>query len=71
MYYFLLRNVICTIKLDNFLDNPLSYTHIMRELKNNVNMRERIVQEVIQFGCTNNIALFFLVKLYPLRNSQF
>jgi hypothetical protein len=25
------NNVICTIKLDNFLDNPLSHTHIMRE----------------------------------------
>jgi hypothetical protein len=31
--------------MDNFLDNSLSHTHIMREQKNNVSMKERVVQE--------------------------
>jgi hypothetical protein len=37
-----MKNVICTTKLDNFLDNSLFHTHIMRESKkSNVSMRER------------------------------
>jgi hypothetical protein len=42
-------NIISTIKMDNFLYNSLSYSH-------NVSIRERIVQKVVQFNCTNNIS---------------
>jgi hypothetical protein len=43
--------VIYIIKLYNFLYNHLSH---------NVSIRERLIQEIVQFDRTNNISLFLI-----------
>jgi hypothetical protein len=59
------RNIICTTKLDNFLDNPISHTHIMRKSKKIMRVLERrlykklsnLVVQIKDIKSKNNIII--------------
>jgi hypothetical protein len=50
--------------------HSLSYSHYIFTHSHNVSMRERVVQQVVKFGCTNNMSLSLSINLNDIHSQE-